>query len=69
MVAVRAFEKGWMIDSHRLRCGTTLKDTLIRRGVRSSPWFCDGLFSVVTQEFSFIHLSLVLCCNILFLLM
>lgn len=39
MVTVCALEKGWMIDSHQSRCRTTLKDALIRTGVRSSPWF------------------------------
>lgn len=39
MATVCALEKDWMIDSHQLRCRTTLKEALIRTGGCSSPWF------------------------------
>lgn len=53
------FGRWLMIDSHPLRCRIVLKEAVTRAGTCSSPWLWDALFSVVTQEFPIMHLSVL----------
>lgn len=62
------FGKWLMIDSHQLRCRIVLKEASMRAGTCSSPWLWASLFSVVTQEFPIIHLSVLSCLNVVLFL-